>query len=79
MLVYKIPDEYVEFMSTIVGKHGSILNMRVKDADGNTIIGQEEFNMEEFAEFKKEYETEITNFVLITYKPKQYDEIPTYP
>ena len=74
-LVYKIPKEYVEFMKTIVGSEGTRLNMTVEDMDGNTIIGQEEFNSHEFESFKKEYETEITNFELIIYKPKEHGSI----
>lgn len=74
-LVYKIPKEYVEYMSTLVGSEGTKLNMKVEDQDGNTIIGQEEFTSHEFAEFKKNFETEIVNFDLIIYKPKYHGDI----
>lgn len=68
--VYKVPPQFVDFLRTVQGTEGSRLNMDVQDADKNTIVGQEEWEAQEFQWLKEQYPTETEHFELIDYNPK---------
>lgn len=70
IMIYKVPPQFVDFLRTVVGTEGSRLNMDVQDIDGNTIVGQEEWNSHEFQWLHDQYPTEAALFEMIEYKPK---------
>lgn len=70
ILVYKVPMQFVEFLRQQVGTEGSRLNLDVQDIDGNTIVGQEEWNSSEFQWLHEQYPAESALFELIPYNPK---------
>lgn len=69
--VYIVPTHYIDFMRTIIGANGTRLNLDVVDANGNTVIGEEEWNSEEFAEFHETYAMELQDFKPVDFVPPQ--------
>lgn len=74
--VYKVPGKYIDFLRTVIGTQGTRLNLDVQDIDGNTIIGQEEWDSEEFSGLKKEHADKLNEFILIDFKPKEIELPP---
>lgn len=68
--VYKVPPQFIDFLRTVVGTDGERLNLDVTDIDGNTIVGQEEWECPCFDFLKEMYPDETALFELIEYKPK---------
>lgn len=68
--VYKVPAQFIEFLRSVEGVNGERLNMDVQDADGNTIVGQEEWDSDAFAHLHEQYPAESAMFELIDYNPK---------
>ena len=68
--VYKVPPQFIEFLRSAEGTDGSKLNMDVVDADGNTVVGQEEWESPSFAWLHEQYPAESALFELIEYNPK---------
>lgn len=72
--VYIVPEQFIAFMRTIVGTNGTRLNLDVKDANGNTVIGEEEWNSEEFASFHEIYSMELATFVPVEFEQPQKND-----
>ena len=67
--VYKVPKGITrEQITALVGTEGSLLNP-IHDADGNLILSQEEWEADEFQQYKTQYEDLIGKFELIEFKP----------
>lgn len=67
--VYIVPAQFIEFMRTLVGANGTRLNLDVIDANGNVVVGEEEWNSPEFAEFHEKYSLELSTFVPTEFEP----------
>lgn len=70
--VYKIPAQVdIDVFKTFVGEQGTKMNP-IEDVDGNWIISEVIWNMEEFQYLKKLHSDIVPLFELIDYKPKPF-------
>jgi hypothetical protein len=68
--MYKLPDNITpEKLREFKGLEGTVLNP-VEDADGNWVVGDEEWESHEFTYLKEKYPNLAALFVQIPYKPK---------
>lgn len=69
--VYKVPKGITrEQVAALEGSEGSRLNP-IEDAEGNLILSQQEWDAQEFQQYKTMYAELIGGFELIEYKPKR--------